>query len=682
MQDYGFQRDAMVRRQIAARGVHDARVLDAMRRVPRERFVDEEMRDFAYEDSPLPIAAGQTISQPFIVARMVEIAQVAPGDRALEIGTGSGYAAAVLAEIAAHVCTIERHPQLADTARRRFEELGYRNIEVRTGDGTRGWPDPAPFDAIIATAGGPDVPDALRQQLAVGGRLVIPIGESLHHQRLVRVVRTDEFRFEQDALEHVAFVPLIGTYGWAEDGSRPMPAPPPATPRDRDDAPVHSLAATIARAAEPLPDFHDVAFGALFDRFGDARVILLGEASHGTSEFYRARDAITRRLVEHHGVRIVAAEADWPDMAVVDRHVRHRPRREDAEPPFTRFPTWMWRNREFEALIAWLHAFNGPRDMKDRAGLFGLDLYSMGRSIRAVIDYLERVDPGLAETARARYGCLMPWIGEPQEYGRLALSSGHAFCEKGAVEVLVELLKKRLEHVASDATGDDVAGHAGWFDATQNARLVRNSEKYYRTMYYGAAESWNQRDRHMFETLQHLLDAGGPEAKAVVWAHNSHIGDARHTDMGMRGELNLGQLCRQAWGARAATIGFGTHAGTVAAASDWDEPMQVMAVRPSLEDSYERAFHDATRERNGVPRFLLDLRPAGDAAVREALQTPRTERFIGVVYRPETERASHYARAVLPAQFDAYAWFDDTTAVDALPTQARPGVPDTYPFGL
>jgi len=675
MHDFRSERETMVRRQIAARGVHDPLLLEAMRSVPRERFIDEAMQDYAYEDSPLPIAAGQTISQPYIVARMIELARVQTGDRVLEIGAGSGYAAAVMAHIAAQVYTIERLQQLAELAGRRFIDLGIDNIEVRTGDGTRGWPDAAPFDAIIAAAGGPDVPDALRAQLAIGGRLVMPVGESLHHQRLVRVTRTDEFRFSQESLDHVAFVPLIGTYGWAEDGSRPMPSP-----RDRDDAPVTSLPAKIARAAEALPDFDDAAFGAMFDRFADARVVLLGEASHGTSEFYRARAAITRRLVERHGFRIVAAEADWPDMAVLDRHVRHRPPRADADPPFQRFPTWMWRNREFAALVDWMRTFNAERAPADRAGLSGLDLYSLGASIRAVIDYLDDVDPEAARVARERYACLTPWMREPAEYGRIAMSSGHARCEEAVVAMLVELMEKRRRYVESD--GED------FFDAAQNARLVKNAERYYRAMYRGAAESWNQRDRHMFETLQQLLVAGGSDARAVVWAHNSHIGDARHTEMGMRGELNLGQLCKERWGKDAATIGFGTHAGTVAAASDWDEPMEVMDVRVSLRDSYERAFHDATREGAKATRFLLDLREGVHDAVREELQVPRLERFIGVVYRPGTERFSHYAQAVLPAQFDAYAWFDETTAVAPLDATARGAgdvsgaLPDTYPFGL
>jgi protein-L-isoaspartate(D-aspartate) O-methyltransferase len=674
MQDYGPQREQMVRRQIAARGVVEAHILDAMRRVPREYFVDEAMREYAYDDAPLPIPAGQTISQPYIVARMIEIARIAHGDRVLEIGTGSGYAAAVMAQIADRVYTIERHAQLTELSRRRFAELGYDNIEVRTGDGTRGWPDAAPFDAILAAAGGPEVPDVLKEQLAIGGRLVMPVGRMLHHQRLVCVTRIDAATYEEDSLDDVAFVPLIGTYGWAEEGDRPMPAA-----HDRDHAPVTSLPKRIASAAETLPDFDDAKFGASFDRFANARVVLLGEASHGTSEFYRARDAITRRLVQTHGFRIVAAEADWPDMAVLDRFVRHRPPREGADAPFQLFPTWMWRNREFETFVQWLYAYNEGRPADDRAGLFGLDLYSLGASMRAVIDYLDSVDPEAARIARQRYACLTPWVRNPAEYGHLSVSAGHALCEPAVMKMLLSLHEKRQQYLAEDGPGE----LANWFDAAQNARLVRNAEKYYRSMYEGAAESWNQRDRHMFETLQQLLDAGGRDARAVVWAHNSHIGDARHTEMGLRGELNLGQLCKGRWGSEAATIGLGTHTGTVAAASDWDAPMQIMHVRPSLSESYERQCHEAGHEGARMSRFLLDLREGHHEHLRDALGTPRLERFIGVVYRPETERFSHYAQAVLPAQFDAYVWFDETRAVEALRAERTSGgVPDTYPFGL
>jgi erythromycin esterase-like protein len=431
----------------------------------------------------------------------------------------------------------------------------------------------------------------------------------------------------------------------------------------------------IAKAAEPLPEIDDPAFGAMFDRFGDARVVLLGEASHGTSEFYRARAAISRRLIERHGFNIVAVEADWPDAATIDRYVRHRKWREGELKAFERFPTWMWRNREFDAFIGWVHDHNANRAYERMCGFYGLDLYNLSGSMQAVIDFLEREDPELARLAHRRYGCLEPWADEPQLYGRNALIEGYARCEVGAVQMLKDLLQKQIDCFAPEC--DE------WLDAAANARLVKDAEAYYRVMYQGSAESWNLRDTHMFDTLNMILDAKGPASKAIVCAHNSHIGNAAFTDMGMRREeLNIGQLAKEKWDARARLIGFGTHTGTVAAADDWDEPMKIKQVRPSLPESYERAAHDSD-----VPRFLLDLRE-GEVGrdIRGALMEPRLERFIGVIYRPETERWSHYSEAILRKQFDAYVWFDETNAVTPLPGEQRPGgrahEDETYPFGL
>jgi len=667
MLDLAHERERMIERQVARRGVRDSHVLEAMREVPRETFVPEGLQEFAYEDTPLPIEAGQTISQPYIVALMIEAAGVRPGDRVLEIGAGSGYAAAVLGRIAARVYAIERHETLSRLAAERMQRLGYDNVEIRTGDGTRGWPEAAPFDAIVVAAGGPAVPQMLKDQLDVGGRLVIPVGESQRDQRLVKVTRTGDRHFEEEDLGAVTFVPLIGEHGWAEDGR----ARPAAEVRSfREPAPAKSIPELIRSAAEPLPEIDDPAFGALFDRFASARVVLLGEASHGTSEFYRARAAITRRLIEQHGFTIVAAEADWPDAASFDRYVRDRPAPAHAEPPFRRFPTWMWRNTDVEAFVEWLRGWNLARPADARAGFYGLDLYNLSASLRAVLDYLDRVDPDAATVARQRYGCLTPWAKEPQAYGRMALSQGYAACEDGVVNTLREMLGKQLEY-----TGQD--GQA-FLDATANARLVKNAEAYYRAMYYGAAESWNLRDTHMFETLKAVLDATGPNARAVVWAHNSHIGDASKTEMGaVREELNIGQLCRERFGKDAALIGFGTHTGTVACASDWDAPMEVKPVNPSRPDSYERLAHDS-----GVERFLLDVRAGVHDPLRKRLMDPKLERFIGVIYRPETERWSHYSACILPEQFDAYVWFDETTAVTPLPTRMRKGAEETYPFGL
>lgn len=661
MADRSAERAAMVERQIARRGVRDRRLLEAMRMVPREVFVDPGMEEFAYEDGPLPIGEGQTISQPYIVAMMIEAAGVRPESRVLEIGAGSGYAAAILSRIAASVYAIERHDGLTKKARERLDWLGFDNVTLRTGDGTRGWAEASPFDAILVAAGAPTAPETLKRQLAVGGSLVIPVQHGDVHQTLTRIRRTAEETWEQDELGAVRFVPLIGAEGYAEDGTRAASSHVPARERP--------LPEMIAEAAEPLPDLEDPAFGALFDRYGDRRVVLLGEASHGTSEFYRARAAITRHLVEHHGFSIVAVEADWPDAAAIDRHVRHRESGSDDAPPFSRFPTWMWRNSEVAAFVKWLHAYNGGLDPDRRAGFYGLDIYNMRASIAAVLGYLDEVDPEAARIARERYGCLTPWQHDPATYGRAALSQRYRDCEAEVVAQLRALLEKQLEYEAEDG--------ASFLDAAQNARLIRSAEQYYKVMYYGGADSWNLRDGHMFETLKHVLDARGPDAKAVVWAHNSHIGDARATEMGkVRGEHNIGQLCREQFGDAAALIGFGTHTGTVAAATDWGDEMQIKRVRPSHEDSYERLCHDAS-----VGRFLLDL--DCDPALRRRLEAQRLERFIGVIYRPETELMSHYADASLPRQFDSWVWFDETRAVTPLGSGVRrEGVPETYPFGV
>lgn len=667
MSETSQKRERMVDRQIAARGVRDQNVLAAMRLVPREAFVEAGMEEFAYEDAPLPIAEKQTISQPYIVALMIEAAQVAPDARVLEVGAGSGYAAAVLSRIAARVYAIERHAALADVARERLARLGYSNVEVRTGDGTKGWPDAAPFDAIIVSAGGPAPPQALKEQLAIGGRLVIPVGDEARRQTLTVVTRLSESEYDSDTLGSVMFVPLVGAQGWAEDGSRAASNHVPGLARGR------TLPEMIAEHARPLPDFDDPAFGQLFDRYADARVVLLGEASHGTSEFYQARAAITRRLVEAHGFNIVAVEADWPDAAAVDRYVRHRPHLADAPRPFERFPTWMWRNTDVAAFLDWLRDHNDRREDARDTGFYGLDIYNMSASIAAVLDYLDEVDPEAAAVARERYGCLTPWQKDPATYGRAVLSAGYRTCESAVVAQCQDLLRKRLDYVRQDGES--------FLDAAQNARLVASAERYYRIMYFGGPESWNLRDSHMFETLEHLLDARGPQSKAVVWAHNSHIGDARHTEMGsLRNELNIGQLCRQRFGQSAALIGFGTHTGTVAAASDWGGDMEIKRVRPSHRDSYERLFHEAAAGA-GTPRFLLDMHD--HEGLRRRLSEPRLERFIGVIYRPETEIASHYAQCTLPLQFDAYVWFDETSAVTTLGPEHEPhDAPDTYPFGL
>jgi protein-L-isoaspartate(D-aspartate) O-methyltransferase len=419
-----------------------------------------------------------------------------------------------------------------------------------------------------------------------------------------------------------------------------------------------------------MTDPESIALDGLRARIGDARVVLIGESTHGTSEFYRMRARITKALVSKAGFDVVALEADWPDAAVLDRHVKGRASAEECRRAFDRFPAWMWRNRETAEFIAWLAA----RHLRAEPGsvrplLCGLDLYGMSKAIAAVLEFLDREHPAAAKLARERYSCFQPWEHDPTTYGRAAMSGLLESCEDEAVAMLQQLLEMRLAEPAR--TRDPL------FDAQRNAAVVRDAERYYRAIYRGARESWNLRDRHMLSTLQAVFAHRGERSKAVVWAHNSHVGDAGATEMSDRGETNLGELCRRSFGRRSYLIGMGTHRGTVAAASAWDAPMRVRTLLPSHPDSFERLCLDS-----GVGRFLLPLREAKVEGLRDMLRPALLQRAVGVVYRPETELLSHYLRASVGGQFDEWIWFDETSAVDAKAGATEDEDPGTYPFGL
>ena len=659
-------REEMVERAIFARGVRSELVLRAMRNVPRESFLPTRLREFAYDDTALPIEEGQTISQPYIVAFMIEALALRGGEKVLEIGAGSGYAAAVLSEIAADVYTVERHGPLAEKAAATLADLGYDNVHVLHSDGTRGWPAHAPYDAIIVAAGGPTIPESLKDQLKIGGRLVIPVGADQHIQELVRVTRIAQREYRREDLADVRFVPLLGEEGWAPEAAEPARVRhAPLTGAISEE----KLVNRIAGAAEPFGSIDTVDLVPLLERVGDARLVLLGEATHGTSEFYRMRERISRELIVKKGFRFIAIEGDWPDAARVDHYVRHLEYPPSEWTAFARFPTWMWRNNEVRDFVNWLREHNAGAKHEARVAFHGLDLYSLYVSIRSVLNYLDQVDPEAAKVARQRYGCLTPWQGDPATYGHAALTGSYRTCEPHVVRALKELLEKRVAYTEHDGER--------FFDAVQNARLVTNAERYYRIMYYGSRASWNLRDEHMFTTLKNLLAFYGTGSKAIVWAHNSHVGDSAATEMALRGEHNIGHLCRQEFGGSAYLVGFGTNSGTVAAASDWDGPMEIKKVQPALPKSYERLCHAS-----GHPRFMLGLRNRAELTSAQGLGKPQLERAIGVVYRPETERASHYFQAILPRQFDEYVWFDDTRAVTPFDTAELAGLPDTYPFGL
>jgi erythromycin esterase-like protein len=431
----------------------------------------------------------------------------------------------------------------------------------------------------------------------------------------------------------------------------------------------------ILTTLTPVADVEDCQ--SAVDFIGDAELALLGESSHGTHEFYASRANITKQLILQSGFRGVVVEADWPDAYRVNRYVRHESSDAsaiEALDDFQRFPTWMWRNADVVAFVEWLREHNDGLPPEQQAGFYGMDLYALHASMRAVLAYLQKADPDAAARARDRYACFDRYGEDPQAYAYVE-TFGLESCEDAVVDVMTALRRR-----AAELAGDGAIQRDAYFVAEQNARLVTNAEEYYRSMFRGGTRSWNLRDLHMagtIDALRHHLSAHGAHAKLAVWAHNSHLGDARATEMGQRGELSVGQLMRERHPGQTALIGYTTAHGTVTAASDWGEPVQLKRVRPALPDSYEHFFHDL-----GAPRFFLPLR---DESVRHHLMKPRLERAIGVIYRPETERQSHYFYAALPSQFDAVLHLDHTGAVRPLEITAHwtpPEVPETYPSGV
>ena len=418
----------------------------------------------------------------------------------------------------------------------------------------------------------------------------------------------------------------------------------------------------------------------LLDAIDRAPLVLIGEASHGTHEFYAHRAELTRRLILEKRFNAVAVEADWPDAYRVNLYVRGRGDDRDADSAlagFRRFPTWMWRNTVMVEFVEWLRLHNATLPEVEKVGFYGLDLYSLFSSIEAVLGYLDKVDPDAARKARDRYSCFEHFGEDSQAYGYAASFGMSRSCEDEVVATLFDLRKRAADY----RNRDGFIARDEFFFAEQNAHLIRNAEEYYRSMFLGRVSSWNLRDTHMSETLDALmkfLRAESGRANVAVWAHNSHLGDARATDMSGRGELNLGQLVRETHGGDALLVGMSTFDGTVTASSDWGEDAERKRVRPALEQSYERLFHDT-----GVAEFLVMLR--GDPPLSRALEDPLLERAIGVIYRPETERASHYFAASLSRQFDAVIHVDRTSALEPL-EKSQPWLdgepPETYPSAL
>jgi len=638
-----------ISRQIEARGIRDSRIIKAIESVDRTAFLPAALHELAYEDLHLPVDSRIYLPRLYVTARWLQLLDLQEGEKVLLLAFDSGYLLSIIARLAGEVYAVDERDEYIEFIEKILQQEQIENVHFKTGPVSSGWPAHGPYDKIFLARELPEIPGTLQSQLREGGRAVMPVGPDWSHLYLEVMEKDARGKISRKYISDSYFIP----------GPRELPSLP-----EEKAGPEETLAA-VKRIYIPFEQIEDYDTGALLERIGDARIVLFGEASHGSSEFYRMRQKISKALIEQKGFRIIGAEADWPDMEIVNHYVHGR-LKDEYRTPFRRFPQWMWRNAEFLEFTEWLKIYNRSRE--EKVSIYGLDLYGLENSVHHVLRYLEEKDPELAEEARKHYSCITPYMEDPSAYGRLVLSGRLESCEQEVLQMLITLLKKRekLNHNSE-----------AFYYVYQNARAIADAERYYKIMYYGGADSWNLRDLHMFHTLRSLLAFHGPGSKAIVWAHNSHIGNALATEMYARGEINIGHLCRESFGDKSYHIGFATDHGTVAAADNWGDAMKIKKVNPALAGSYEALMH-----RSGTKNFSLPLRKsAAHAEALKKLASPRLERAIGVIYRPDTERQSHYFLASLPAQFDELIWFDETRAVRALHgEEQKSDLPALHPF--
>ncbi len=617
------------------KGIKNALLLNAFQELPEDLLLYNASYPYTYQKSNVGSKLETIEPRVIVIAKMLEKLNIAEGENILVIGVDSVFILAALSKIYRDVYMVQTLEPYFNWTKKVLTKIGIQNVHIKMEGQELGWKSEGPFDTILIASELEAIPLALKEQLKIGGKLLVPIGPDWTHSIFEMFQRVSENRYLEEKLRDNFFIP------------NPKVLPEIGTKAFSETEIIHHIKAK----AIAFDKITAIPIDALLSRIGEAKVVLLGEASHGTSEFYLARQEITKALIEKKGFNFVSVEADWSDAEQINSYVRNKHSQIDLL-PFSRFPQWMWKNREVLEFVEWLKKYNTKH--KNKVGFYGLDLYGMEHSIRMVINYLEHKDTNLARLAKTRYACMRPYLMDPAIYGKMVLSKQLASCEHEILTMLVDLLKNKgkLNHSPE------------YFYAYQNANVVVDAEKYYKVMYYGSSESWNLRDFHMFHTLKSLLSYFGSETKAIVWAHNSHIGNALATEMYSRGEINIGHLCKEHFQEDSYHIGFGTHSGSVAAAHHWGEDMDVITINTSLPNSYEYLFH-----KTGIKAFLLPLKEKDSGKkLRELLNTPKLERAIGVIYRPNTERMSHYFHAVLPAQFDEYIWFDTTNSVTPIST--------------
>ncbi len=632
------------------KGIHNTLLLKAFQNIPEEFYLSEILHPYFYDDVRIEKSLDTIEPRVLVVAKMLEHLKIKEGEKILIAGVDSIFILVVLSRIYKNVYTIETNETYAKWSKEVLKTVNITNVSIKIGNPELGWEEKAPFDAILIASEFKEMPQSIREQLKINGTLLAPIGPDWAHVMMEFTQRISETQFNFKTIRENYYIPT----------PKALPIINKALVDENEIIDEIGINSVSFNSVKEYP------LDGLLERIGNAKVVLLGEASHGTSEFYLTRQEITKALIEKKGFQFVCAEADWSDAEQINNYVRNNYKQQDWM-PFARFPQWMWRNMEVLDFVEWLKKHNALH--QNSIGFYGLDLYGLENSIDLVIKYLEGVDMHLAKIVKDRYECITPYMAEPAIYGKLVLSNKLESCEKEVLKILFDLLKNknRLNHSPE------------YFYTYQNATVVVNAERYYKAMYYGSAESWNLRDFHMFYTLKSLMSYFGSDSKAVVWAHNSHVGNAMATEMYSRGEINIGHLCKEHFGSKSYHIGFGTHTGTVAAANNWGDKMEVMPVNKSTAGSYENLCN-----KTNIANFTLPLlEKHSDEKLKALLSIPKLERAIGVIYKPQTELLSHYFQAVLPSQFDEYIWINKTKAISPITTgKTTPKLIELHPFSL
>ncbi len=648
-------RGRMVREGLERRGIRDRRVLDAMAAVPREQFVPEQFVGSAYEDRPLPIGAGQTISQPYVVALALEAAAVRPTDRVLEVGTGSGYAAAVLDELAAEVWTVERHGDLVVDASESLRAALHGNVHVRWGDGSLGWPEAAPFDVVLVSAAGEEVPEPLLEQLADGGRLVMPVGPGDGRQELVLVHRVGD-RLDREDLGPVQFVPLLPdraarvAHAAGRSGLHPTAVESDRSPAER-----------LARSCEPFSSITGADLSGLVARLSGARVVVLGASTWGTSEFQQLCTRITQALVEQLGCRTIVLDADWPDVAALDAWCAGFEPTGDAPAPCTTFPSWRWRNQEFGVLLAWLRRRATRVGGSDPVRLVGLDV-DAGDGVRArALEALDGCDPIAASELRRRYVTGVPWEHDALRHPELSASCAAVL--DGVITSSAAATVERLEHPS---------GPGAFLDPATRDTLVRSTPASIAGIVEARPGWWSDRERRAATFLRSVAER--VEGPVVVWTHAARAGDAGATDLDLEGTPSLGQACRAHLGDAAYLVGLGTGTGSVAAATSWGGHTEVLPLDPARAGSVEELLGASH-----LPACLLDLRATRQGRVGAELGGRRPQRVVGPVVGSEAGDTPPVLRGVLPQQFDEFIWVGTSSAVVPVAAPTDDARADRFP---